>query len=205
MRQLLTSLAVVRLAAASVAQGQVVVDQAATAGESYARGVSGIIQAQGQRNLDNSQAAINMEDARSANIDNNLKSVNAFWQEKEIYNEHLQQQNKVIDQRRTEYLAKHGLQPLTSEDFDRTTGQVNWPKVLEQSQYDQYRKTIDQLFQERSYNGALTGDQYVQATAAFKDWHSLIASQKNEYPAPIISQMLRFILKLKREMDDNLG
>ena len=205
MKTLSAGVAVIFAVWASIAQAQVVVDQAATAGESYARGISGIIQSQGQRNLDNSQAAINMEDARSANIDNNLKSVNAYWQEKEIYNEHLQQQNAVIDQRRTEYLAKHGLQPLSSSDFDRTTGHVNWPKILEQPQYDDYRKTIDQLFQERSYNGALSGEQYVQATAAFKDWHSLIVSQKDEYPAPIVSQMLRFILKLKREMDDNLS
>ena len=205
MKTLSAGVALIFAVWASIDQAQVVVDQAATAGESYARGVSGIIQSQGQRNLDNSQAAINMEDARSANIDNNLKSVNAYWQEKEIYNEHLQQQNAVIEQRRAEYLAKHGLQSLSSEEFDRTTGQINWPKILEQSQYDQYRKTIDSLFQERSYNGALTGDQYVQATAAFKDWHSLIVSQKSQYPAPIVSQMLRFILKLKREMDDNLS
>ena len=40
---------------AAAAQAQVVVDQAATAGESYARGMSGIISAQGQKNVDDLQ------------------------------------------------------------------------------------------------------------------------------------------------------
>ena len=49
-----------------------------------ASAVSNVIAAQGQRNLSNSQAAINLTQARSAQIDNQLKSVNAYWQKQDI-------------------------------------------------------------------------------------------------------------------------
>ena len=103
------------------------------------------------------------------------------------------------------YLANHGLKSLTTDEFDRTTGTINWPKILDQTQYDEYRHTLDKLFKQRAYAGALTGDEYMQATAANKQWRALLSTQQNVYPAPILSQMIRFILKVNRELDENLG
>ena len=48
-------------------------------------------------------------------------------------------------------MARHGLATFTPEEFDRTTGQLTWPKVLEQTQYDQYRNTLDELMKKRAY------------------------------------------------------
>jgi hypothetical protein len=188
----------------STAQAQVVVDQAATAGESYARGVSGIISSQGQKNLDDSQARINNQDAYSQAIDNSIKSVNAYWEKKDIYNEHLQQELAVVQQKRERYIARRGSLDLSTEEFDRTTGQVNWPKVLEQSAFDQYRTQLDSILKERAYNGTLTGDQYMQATTTYNAWRAAILAQRDAFPAPIVQQMLRFLLKVNRELNDNL-
>ena len=113
--------------------------------------------------------------------------------------------SRQLTQKRNAYLAKNALTSLTPEEFDRTTGAVNWPKVFDQKQYDQYRQTLTKLFQQRAYAGALTGDEYMQATAASKQWRALLSSQQNVYPSGVLSQMIRFILKLDRELDDNLG
>ena len=134
-----------------------------------------------------------------------MKSVNAFWEKKDIYSQRQQQEFAKIGAKRSAYMERHGLGYLTPEEFDRTTGAINWPKILEQKDYDQYRNTLDELFKQRAYNGALTGDQYMQATAASKEWRAMLSKQKDVYPAPILSQMIRFILKLDRELDDNLG
>ncbi len=190
---------------ASALTGQVIYNNASTAGEGYSRGAASVIQAQGQRNLSNSQAAINLTDARSAQIDNQIKSVNAFWEKKDIYDQHLQQKLAETDKRRDFYLANHGLKSLTPEEFDRTTGTIFWLKVLDQKQYDQYRLTLDKLFKQRAYAGALTGEEYMQATAANKNWRAMLAKQKDVYPAPILTQMINFILKVNRELDENLG
>ncbi|HEY4232909.1 MAG TPA: hypothetical protein VGM76_05770 [Lacipirellulaceae bacterium] len=189
----------------AAAIGQVVTTGGSTAGGDYARGMSGVIAAQGQRNLSNSQAAINLTDARSNQIDNQVKSVNAYWEKKGIYDEHQAVENKEIERQRNEYMATHRLQSLTPEEFDRASGQINWLKVLEQKPYDQYRTALDTLFKKRSYQGFLSGDEYLAATTASKQWRALLSTQNKEYPAGILSQMIRFILKLDRELDENLS
>ena len=169
----------------TVAKAQVINNSASTAGEGYQRGAASIIQAQGQRNLSNSQAAINLTDARSNQIDNQVKSVNAFWEKKDIYDQRQQEEFAKIGAKRSAYMEK--------------------PNILVQKEYDQYRITMDELFKKRAYAGALTGDEYMEATAASKAWRAMLSGQSKVYPAPILSQMIRFILKLDRELNDNLG
>jgi len=189
----------------AVATAQVIYNSSSTAGEGYQRGAASIISAQGDRNLSNSQAAINATQARSNQIDNQVKSVNAFWEKNDIYQQHLQQQNYKIEQRRDAFMAQNRVQPLTPEEFDRTTGRVTWLKVLEQPQYDKYRNTLDEMFKKRAYAGALTSDDYMAAMNASKDWRAFLNTQSGTYPGPILSQMIRFVLKLDRELKDNLG
>jgi hypothetical protein len=205
MKCISVGLGLVCVLASTIAIGQVIYNNASTAGEGYARGVSGIIQAQGERNLNNSQAAINAQDAYSMAIDNSTKSVNAFWEQKDIYKARQQQEFAEIGRKRSDYLARHGLESLTPQEYDRTTGQITWPKVLEQKEFDVYRNTLDELMRKRAYQGALTGDEYMQATSASKEWRAMLAKQKNVYPPQILSQMTRFVLKVTREINENLG
>ncbi len=189
----------------SIAVGQVIYNSASTAAEGFANGMSNVIAAQGQRNLSNSQAAINLEQARSANIDNQVKSVNAYWEKRDIYNQRQQENFAEIQRQRQFYLDRHGLQSLTPEEFDRASGTVTWPRVLEQQQYDQYRTNLDKLLKQRAYAGALTSNEFLEATTTNKEWRAAITKQKGVYPDQILSQMLRFLLKINREINDNLG
>src|SRR3954462_6981175 len=120
----------VLLVGGSATVGQVIYNSASTAAEGYANGVSNIISAQGQKNVSDSQAAINLTQARSAQIDNQVKSVNAFWEKNEIYSQHQQQEFSQIQKQREFYLSRHGLVSLTPEEFDRASGTVNWLRVL---------------------------------------------------------------------------
>jgi hypothetical protein len=205
MNRIFASLVVLLIVGASVMKAQVIYNSASTAAEGAANGLSNVISAQGQKNVSDSQAAINLTQARSAQIDNQVKSVNAFWEKNAIYSEHQQQQFADIQKQREFYLSRHALQSLTPEEFDRASGTINWPRVLEQKQYDQYRTVLDKLLKDRAYNGALTSDQYLEATTANKDWRAMLAKQKGSYPEQVLSQMLRFILKVNREVNDNLG
>jgi hypothetical protein len=189
----------------TAAWAQVVVNNASTAGESYARGVGGVIQAQGQKNLSDSQAAINLTDARANQINNQVNSVNAFWQKRAVYEQHLQEKNYETQQSRARKLERIGLENLTSEQFDRTTGQVTWLKVLTQSQYDENRKTLEALFQKRAENGYLSSDDYLLAQTTNKAFRDQINAQRDDYPRPILEQMNRFLVQLNREMNDNLS
>jgi hypothetical protein len=189
----------------TIAVGQVIYNNASTAGEGYQRGMASVISAAGEASVNASQARINNQDAYSKAIDNSTKSVQAFWEQKDIYNERVQQKNYKIQQRREMLLAKNKLQPLSPQEFDRTTGTVTWPNVLSQAQYDSYRKTLDTLLKKRSYAGMLTSDEYMQATAACKDWRAALTKQKNVYPKSVLDQMLRFVLRISRDINENLS
>jgi hypothetical protein len=189
----------------SAITGQVIYNSASTAAEGYANGVSNIIQSRGQKNLNDSQARINNQDAYSKALDNSTKSVNTFWEQKDIYAQRQQQKFAEYQRQRQAYLAAHGLNSFTPEEFDRATGTVTWLKVLEQQQYDQYRLVLDKLLKQRAYAGALTSDEYMQATAANKEWRAMLAKQKGVYPAQILDQMIKFVLKVNREINENLG
>src|SRR3954466_8256840 len=133
MKRLVVYMAAALVLASSVGTAQVIYNSASTAAEGYANGMSNVISAQGQKNVSDSQAAINLTQARNAQIDNQVKSVNAYWEKKGIYSQHQQQQIEQIQQQRATYLAKYGLKSLTPDEFDRATGVCNWPKVLTQS------------------------------------------------------------------------
>ena len=169
--------------------------------------MSGIISAQGQKNVDDSQARINNQDAYSTAIDNSVKSVNAYWEKKGIYAEHVDAVNAANRAERQRYIARRGSLDLVagrirSHHRRRSFG----PRSCEQKIYDPFRTTLDQLFHDRSYNGALTGDQYMQATTAFNDWRAAIMdAEKTNSRTSILQQMLRFLNKVKRELDDNLS
>jgi hypothetical protein len=189
----------------AVATAQVIYNSSSTAAEGYQRGAASVISAAGEASVNASQARINNQDAYSKAIDNSVKSVNAFWEKQDIYQQHVQQKMYKVEQRRETFVAQNRVQPLTPEEFDRTTGRITWPKVLEQSQYDKYRTTLDAMFKKRAYAGALTSDDYMTAMNASKDWRAMLNTQKDTYPSPILSQMIRFVLKLDRELKDNLG
>src|SRR3954454_23503695 len=90
---------------ATAMKAQVIYNSASTAAEGAANGLSNVIQAQGQRNLSDSQAAINLTQARSSQIDNQVKSVNAFWEKNSIYSEHQQAKFADIKRQREFYLS----------------------------------------------------------------------------------------------------
>jgi hypothetical protein len=187
------------------ALGQVIDYGSSTAAEGAARGWANILQAQGERNLSNSQAAINVQDAYSKAIDNHMSAVNAYYAKKDIYRQQRQQEEYEKESRRLARRARNELPPLTAEEFDRTTGRIAWPGPLEQSQYNEYRQMLDANFQRRAETGALSGNEYMEAKNASKAWRTMLISQKDVYSPEMLHQFVRFLLRLERELDDNLS
>lgn len=178
---------------------------ASTAAEGYQRGMADVIRSQGQRNLDNSQAAINLEAARSAAIDNRTKATNAYWERKQIYEENMA---PIREAKHAEYQASRQrvkLKTLSPEQFDTTTGEISWPQLLQESEYDQFRQPLDQLFAEQGKYGVLKSDDYLQAKELIRQFRGAVTANKAKYPAVALDSSLRFLLKLNRILDQNLG
>ena len=130
--------------------------------QSFARatpsqGMADIIGASGSRNLDNSQAAINMTEARSRQLDNHLKTTDTYFQNRlnnKKWREELNGPRKV-----THNAFRKLPPPLSPSEVDPVTGQINWPPLVAQLPFQKDVKTVDDIFtswalNQRQFNSA---------------------------------------------------
>ncbi len=180
---------------------------ASTAAEGYARGMADVTRSQGMKNLANSEAAINLTDARSNQIDNQIKSTNAYWERKNIYEENMAPRRYKEEQERTKHRNRVLLQPLSASQFNPTTGAINWPPLLKQDQYSEYWEPLTKLFETRSQSGELSSNDYLEAKKLIREFRGVVTKDMSGNPdaaAPLRSS-LRMLLELNRELDSNFS
>lgn len=181
--------------------------RSSTAAGDAMQGMASAISAQGEANLNNSLAARNLEEAYSRALDNRQKHIETFrWREDSA--RQIQQQQMAEHRAEMEpWLAKQRLQPLTSAQFDPTSGVVEWPKLCLDPRYDKYRNRLNELFQKRSQYGALSMDEFTEVENLIKDWRGAITadSRTENWPSGPVSQALRFLLSLNRELNAQFG
>jgi hypothetical protein len=127
-------------------------------------GAANVIQAQGQANLSNSQAAINLEQARSANLDNNLKYTQTYYEQKAIHDQYMQAEYAKDKRSADDYKRyAHAAAParMSYSQLDPVTGQLAWPGALTTDDYAASRQEVDKLFAERAKAGGAIGYQNV--------------------------------------------
>lgn len=143
---------------------------------------------------------IDRQTARSMYLDNRLKSVETFWAIQDIYAARQEMRFAKIDQRRDFYLSRHGLTYLDENEYDGSSGTIMWTYPLNQARYFQYRNVYDRLVKKNAYEGGLDFEEYREIKETSIKWRLLLASQRNVYPSNLASDMIRFILKIDREI-----
>jgi hypothetical protein len=178
---------------------------ASTAAGSAASGMANVIQAQGQTNLNNSMAAINLEQARSQNIQNKNASVNAYWDRRSTYDQHMAEQNYAEAQKRDAYFAKTLLKPLDAQQFDATTGKIGWPILCREADFQDYRDVLDKTFGKLGGSGVVSIEEYTTASKTIKEFRAAITAKQDSYPKETVSEALRFLVALNRELESQFG
>lgn len=145
-----------------------------TAAGNYLNGMSSVIRSEGEYNLMTSAAGVNNEEARSRYLDNKKKWWDNYLQ--------MSEQRSAIDAQRYA-AAKHSPEALNvaakselpralgPDMLDPVTGRITWPEVLQDSQFADQRKDIEQLFELRAKtsHSAGTGQKIRLATAKMSD------------------------------------
>lgn len=176
-----------------------------TAAEGYLQGMSSVINAQGQANLNNSMAARNMQEAYNRALDNRVKQVETYRWRRDTALERQREELSARRQQSEARLAKRRLTDLTPSEFDPASGVVNWPALLREPAYDEYRQRLDDLMAKRAQYGALSMQEYTEAVTAIKDWRMAVTAVRKNYPYNAVGQALRFLLRLDREVDSQMG
>ncbi|MEX2308951.1 MAG: hypothetical protein WD738_15225 [Pirellulales bacterium] len=126
-----------------------------TAYEGWQRGRAALIQAWGNYQLSESQAEILSEQARWMNRENDLKQTEALHAQQAMWRQARKQlradqdasqaegQKKLAARRATVY---RDVYRLSASQFDRTTGQITWPVVLQDAKYQAACDRVNELF-----------------------------------------------------------
>jgi len=137
---------------------------ASTAAEGAARGMADVVRSQGAANLMNSEAAINVEEARKKYIENRLQGTQTYFQMKSINQQYRAAQRKPPPTQQQAIRMSQGRLPdrLSANRIDPLTGELAWPLGLRMDSLKDDRERLDKLYAERADKGFLTPDQYVE-------------------------------------------
>jgi len=206
-----TSVAVVVLAA-SQAQAQYyggpTYTKAATAGESYARGYADVVRSAGMYNLMSSKAVSELQDAQSKYLDNRLKSMKVYEEERK-YREWRREQ---ITKKRLSTSQLYDLARQASPDrlkpsqLDPLSGAVNWPLLLTSDEFEPYRKKIDAMMAERAKTGGYGSyDTYLELDKTARAMLGELKDNVKDYPPQDYVASKRFLENLIYEARHTAG
>lgn len=165
---------------ASVTYGQVATpainnwsyqNHASTFEEGWMNGQARVIQAIGQTNYLNSVAAVNLQEAASKWIDNRKKFVTTYYENK-AYSQEMRDRyaKRPPTKEQWERITLNSLpDPLTSQQYDRSSGRVVWPHILRTGEYDAFRNRIDALMVSRTADNDGDGSPFQKEVCSLVD------------------------------------
>jgi hypothetical protein len=129
-----------------------------TVAGSALNGMSQVISAAGEYNLSTSAAAINMTQAESNAMQNQVQAVNTFWEMRNIGKaQRAAERGPPPTPELIARMARSGApSPLTPSQMDPVSGRLNWPDALQNPTFDAQRGEVDQMFAKRASYGGLT-------------------------------------------------
>jgi hypothetical protein len=158
--------------------------RAATAGESYARGVSDVVRAAGEASLLRSEAAINVEEARSKYLDNRLKGTETYFEMRRRNKEYREAERGPRASSEQLFRLAHENVPskLSVSELDPVTGEIAWPILLRRDEFEPYRNDLEACYREwANAQGNLSSDLYVRIQGTGNDMLALLKSNVKRY------------------------
>jgi len=125
------------------------------------QGLSQVISAQGQYNLNTSAAAINLTEAERNQMQNDVQGVDTFWAMRESgaaarARERLRINGPMPTPEEFARRARAGApKPLTARDMDPVSGRLNWPDALQDSSFSDQRDSVAPICAKWATYGAL--------------------------------------------------
>ncbi len=160
---------------------------ASTAQGAALQGMSQVISAAGQYNLATSAAAVNMTQAESNQLRNNVQGVQTFWQMRDIGRAERAKENAWRGPRPTpEEVARraHAGVPrdLNTSQIDPVTGELHWPAFLQDASFQAQRSVVDECTAKWVKYGALDYADQTQVRENIDSMNGSLKSQISSIP-----------------------
>jgi hypothetical protein len=175
---------------------------ASTAGQAADYGMSEMMRAQGYQNLKNSEAAKNWEEAKTQEIQNRLRWTETYFEMRKVNREaKAAEQGPPVTQEQAIRMAKMAAPPrLGSTQLDPVTGHIEYPPVLMDDLYTDYRKRLDQLFADRAASGgSIQYGEVREIQSTVTKFIDVLKQNVKSYPAGDYGRARTFLDSLARE------
>jgi len=166
------------------------------------RGRADIIRSSGMKNLMDSQAQINWEEARKKAYDNHVYGIQKYFEGREM-NRHyrkLERGPRPTEQQLYRIAAERKPDRLGVEHLDPVLGVITWHPLLKDHAFHHDRAELDRLFAQRSIAGFLSAH---ELGAVRTHIHSMLATHKHVHlrhlDANSYMQVKRFLESLGYE------
>jgi hypothetical protein len=148
------------------------------------QGMSQVISAKGQYNLNTSAAAINMTEAQSNEMRNQVQGVNTFWQMRDIGRaERAKERGPNLTPEQLARMAREGTpRGLTPSQMDPVSGRLNWPDALQDPSFDPQRTELDELCASWAKFGSLDYSQRSKVRQIVDDMFDGLKAQVAKIP-----------------------
>ena len=181
---------------------------ASTAQQAAAYGMSEMMRAQGYENLQNSQAAINWEQAKTQEIQNRLRWTETYFEMRKVNREARAAENgpPVTKEQAIKMAKDNAPRRLVSTELDPVTGHIGYPPVLMDEPYADYRTRLDKLFAQRaSSGGSIPYSDYRAIQTTVTEFIDVLKSRVKDYPAGDYGRARTFLDSLAHEARQPAG
>jgi hypothetical protein len=175
------------------------VEGAATAGESYARGLADVIRSRSMAAVASARAAEELEEARKKYLENRDYAARSFVERRALRDQYREQADNTFyksDEKLAKYVESRRLKPLTSSEFYEPTGDISWPLVLSLPEDSERRKRVSELFAKRADEGSLPPEQYVELNELLRQWRTDLINYEDQFPRSDLARGARFLNRL---------
>lgn len=180
---------------------------ASTAQESYARGLADVIRARSEAQLYGAQATTEMEQARRAYIQNRNLAAESFVERRRLRDEYRETADNTFyksKEKLAAYVEGKKTQPLSSSEFDPTSGDLSWPYVLSLPEDQDRREQITRAFEIRAKEGGLDPSEVREASNLIVEWRNALSDRTDEFSMSELASAARFLNRLNAELKTNL-
>ncbi len=156
----------------------------ATVEGSMMQGMASVVSAQGNANLANSAAIVNLTQAQKQEIQNRQQATNAYFAMQDTNRAAVaaKRSPRLSEEQLVRIAAQAAPKALDSTEVDPVSGQVSWPELLQDDMFKEERNAIEQLLTKQASHGRLGFAEHEQIGDAIERMSSKLKAQISNVP-----------------------
>jgi hypothetical protein len=174
---------------------------ASTFEEGVQRGFADVVRSRGMKNVMDSEAAINWEEARKRYMDNRVYGTQKYFEMREINRQARAAERgpRPTMQDLIRYSEVRKPDRLEASQLDPLIGTITWPAALRSDDFKADRLALEELYSQRAAEGYLNGEQMTQVKNIMQSMDGMLKTKVKSLPNIAYVEAKSFLKSLSYE------